>query len=388
MRRLLAAACAVLLTATLGALAAPAAGATPATAAAGTTASPGAVIDSGPLAEPLWSKLRPEAAAATRVKYWSTQTVGGRNRAVQVTGAVFVPKGKRPDGGWPVLSWTHGTVGIHNSCAPSRNPRSDRDAAYLKHWLKQGYAVVSTDYAGLGSPGVHPYLDGRTAAFGAADMVRAARAVTPALARKWAVIGQSQGGHATLFTTILAAEYAPELDFRGGVATGPPSNIELLVSAANPLVPDLQSPELTTYFVYILSGLRTARPDFDVDSYLSEFGKRVVADGERLCYDAMYERVTGVPLGKLLRKPLTDPRFYAALRSVVGVPVSGYDRPFFIGQGAADTAVLAPLTVKLTSELTANGQPVTLRLYPTDHSGTMAASLPDSTPYVAGLFAD
>lgn len=378
MRRLLAAACA----AALAVLAAPV---VPSALAAG---HPGTVIDSAPLAGPLWSKLKPEAAAAKRVTYWSTQTVGGENRAVRVTGAMFLPAGKKPAGGWPVLSWAHGTVGLHDDCAPSRNPRSERDAAYLKHWLKQGYAVVSTDYAGLGTPGIHPYLDGRTAAFGTVDMVRAARAVKPSLARKWAVIGQSQGGHATLFTTNLAAEYAPELDFRGGVATGPPSNLEYIVSAANPLLPDLQSPDLTTYFVYILSGLRTARPDFDVDSYLSDFGKEVLADGERLCYDEMYERVKGVAMGKLLRKPLTDSKFIAALRSVAGVPTSGYDRPFFIGQGALDLAVWAPLTVKLTGELTVNGQPVTLRVYPSDHSGTMAASLPDSTPFLAAQFTD
>lgn len=373
MRRLLAAVCAAVLVV----LAAPA---TPVLAAA---PRPGSVISASPLPKPLWSKLAPEAAAATRVTYWSTQQVGGVARRVQVTGAVFVPKGKKPRAGWPVLSWTHGTVGIHDSCAPSRTPRSDRDAAYLKHWLAQGYAVVSSDYAGLGTAGVHPYLDGRTAAFGAIDMVRAARSATTGLARKWAVIGQSQGGHAALFATTMATEYAPELDFRGGVATGPPSNLELLLSAGNPLLPDLRFPDLTTYFAYILSGLRTARPDFDVDSYLSDFGKELVDAGERLCYDAMIERVDGVPLGKLLRKPLTDPKFYAALRDVVGVPVTGYDRPFFIGQGALDLAVFAPLTVKLTTELVANGQPVTLRVYPSDHSGTMAASLPDSTPFLA-----
>ncbi len=73
---------------------------------------------------------------------------------------VFVPQGTPPEGGWPVLSWAHGTVGLGDACAPSRNPRSQRDANYLGHWLSQGYAVVATDYIGLGTPGVHPYLQG------------------------------------------------------------------------------------------------------------------------------------------------------------------------------------------------------------------------------------
>jgi len=375
MRRILAA-CAVALV-VLAAPAVPAAAAEP----------PGTVISSAPLAEQLWSKLKPEASSATQLEYWSTQWVNGENYAVKVTGALFVPAGQTPAGGWPVLSWAHGTVGIGDDCAPSRTERSDRDAAYLKHWLKQGYAVVSTDYAGLGSPGVHPYLDGKTAAYSTIDMVRAAQELEPSLAGKWAVIGQSQGGHATLFTTNLAAEYAPEQDFRGGVATGPPSQLEYIVSLANPLVPDPQFPDLTVYFVYMLSGLRTARPDLNVDSYLSEFGKQVVAEGEQLCYDAMYERLKGVPLGKIVSKPLTDPVFFEAIRSVMEVPTKGYERPFFIAQGAVDLAVWAPLTTKLAGELTLNMQPLTFRVYSSDHSGTMAASLPDTTPYLAQLLA-
>lgn len=347
---------------------------------------PGTVISSTPLASSLWTKLKPEAVAAKRLAYWSTQMRGDRGRAVQVTGAVFLPSGTKPKGGWPVLSWAHGTVGIGDSCAPSATVRSDRDAAYLKHWLKQGYAIVATDYAGLGTPGTHPYLDGRTAAFGTIDMIRAAQDAVPSLAEKWVVIGQSQGGQATLFTTNLAKEYAPELDFRGGVATGPPSQLEYVVSLANPAVPDVQQPGLTVFFAYILSGLRTARPDLDVDSYLSELGKQIVADGEKLCYDEMEQRVKGVSIGSMLSKPLTDPTFFAAIRSVMGVPTSGYDRPFFIAQGATDTTVWPPLTGKLVTELMLNMQPVTARLYPSDHSGTMAASLPDTTPYVAELF--
>ena len=48
---------------------------------------------------------------------------------------------------------------------------------YLTNWLSQGYAIVATDYVGLGTPGIHAYLDGPSAAHSVIDMVRAARAV-------------------------------------------------------------------------------------------------------------------------------------------------------------------------------------------------------------------
>ena len=37
-----------------------------------------------------------------------------------MSGTLTVPKGKAPKGGWPVIAWAHGTTGIADSCAPSR----------------------------------------------------------------------------------------------------------------------------------------------------------------------------------------------------------------------------------------------------------------------------
>jgi Secretory lipase len=132
----------------------------------------------------------PGAAKAMRISYTST---GFDGRPTIVTGAVFVPPGAAPKHGWPVLAWAHGTVGIADVCAPSANPRSARDAAYLSAWLDAGYAVVSTDYEGLGTPGPHQYLNGRSEAFGTIDSVRAARKLHLDLGRRWLAAGQRAG---------------------------------------------------------------------------------------------------------------------------------------------------------------------------------------------------
>ena len=84
-----------------------------------------------------------------------------RGRDVPVSGQLVVPRGRPPAGGWPVVSWAHGTTGIADSCSPTRtNALGGYDHALLQGWLKAGYAVVRTDYAGLGTPGDHPYLIG------------------------------------------------------------------------------------------------------------------------------------------------------------------------------------------------------------------------------------
>ena len=93
-----------------------------------------------------------------------------------VSGTVAIPKGKAPKGGWPVVTWAHGTVGIADVCAPSRSAMpANYDSPLLKRWLKAGYAVVRTDYEGLGTPGEHPYLIGDSEGRSVLDMVRAAR---------------------------------------------------------------------------------------------------------------------------------------------------------------------------------------------------------------------
>lgn len=339
----------------------------------------GAVLSSAALPKELWI---PGTERAYRVTYLSP---GPSGRLLPTTGAVFVPKGPAPRGGRPMISWAHGTVGLGDSCAPSTAGRSQRDLDYLAHWMSQGYAIAATDYSGLGGPGVHPYLDGRTAGRNVTDMVRAARRVDPSLGRRWVAMGQSQGGHAALVTASLATRYAGELDFRGAVATGAPSNLAAVFSLASPYLPKI--PFAATYTTYLLAGLRAARPGFDVDRYLTPEGRAAVRDAETLCYADQARRMTGLSIADLLSRPLFDADFHDTASAVTDVPVQGYDRPLFIAQGSRDTDVPMPLSWKLVADLSANGVEHTYKIYPgADHSATMKASLPDTTPFVARLF--
>lgn len=92
-------------------------------------------------------------------------------------------------------------------------------------------------------------------------------------------------------------------------------------------------------------------------------------------------------VGDLFGKPLNQiPNFHGLLVDYMGVPTSGYDRPLFIGQGLTDIDVPAPSAFSLVAALTANGEPVTFKTYPTDHSGTLVDSQADTIPFVRGLF--
>jgi dipeptidyl aminopeptidase/acylaminoacyl peptidase len=122
-----------------------------------------------------------------------------------------------------VASWAHGTSGLADTCAPSKDPGVVSGTPYLRELLDAGFAVVATDYEGLGTPGLHPYLVGESEGRSVLDAARAAAALPDAGASSNVIVyGHSQGGHAVLFAGELAPSYAPDLNLLGVAAGAPP----------------------------------------------------------------------------------------------------------------------------------------------------------------------
>ena len=86
--------------------------------------------------------------------------------------------------------------------------------------------VVAPDYPGLGSAGIHPFLIGEDTARSVIDGERAACATRGAAAgSRYAVWGESQGGHAALWTAQASRAYAPDLTLVEAAAAAPPTNL-------------------------------------------------------------------------------------------------------------------------------------------------------------------
>ena len=188
-----------------------------------------------------------------------------------------------------------------------------------------------------------------------------------------------------MFTARSATAYAPELDYRGAVATGVPSNLENLLPLAGPYIPALPLEGTTVYVAFVLAGVRATEPRLDIDSYLTPFGIETLDRVENLCYGEADALLRGVSIGQILARPLQDPPVVAAIRRMLAIPTSGYDRPIFIGQGLTDTDVPAPLTAKFAAELMLNGVNLVFRMYPRAHIETVTDSLPDTTAFVRQL---
>lgn len=177
----------------------------------------GTMISAEPVVE------TPGGMQAWRVSYW---TRNEENRPIRATGMVVAPREAEPRQPRKVLAWTHGTWGVVESCAPSASPSFWTNTAALDAVTRRGYVVVAPDYPGLGSSGPHAYLAGRETARSVLDAVRAAREIPGAYAgRDFAVWGESQGGHAALWTASEARRYAPDLRLVGTAAAAPPTDL-------------------------------------------------------------------------------------------------------------------------------------------------------------------
>ncbi|WP_234036872.1 alpha/beta hydrolase family protein [Rhodococcus sp. P-2] len=173
--------------------------------------------------------------AAQRVVYRTLRTA---DRWGDSSGSVFLPEGEPPAGGWPVISYAHGTLGSADQCAPSSTGFGPGEIEPIERWLREGYAVVATDYSGLGTDGVLAYLDGHAAGANAVDIVRAAHELYGnVLSPRWMVAGLSEGGHAAYFAGHEASSRAPELDFRGSVVVAGPTHMEGLFPLAGRCFP-------------------------------------------------------------------------------------------------------------------------------------------------------
>ncbi|KAA1430338.1 alpha/beta hydrolase family protein [Mycolicibacter arupensis] len=330
------------------------------------------------------------AAKAFRILY---ATQDQHDRPAVSTAAVFVPHGAPPAGGWPVIAWAHGTVGLGDDCTPSARPRSARDNEYLSHWLDQGYVVVGTDYAGLGTPGLMSYLNSVAEAHAVIDSVRAVHQMDLPLSPKWAIVGQSQGGGAAINSAWWATRLSAGtgLDYRGVVATGTPANTERVVLEAGPdLPPRPVPPAAISYTAYIVAALREGLPAIPFDRVLTPRGRELADQAETVCKPELDRQVAGTRLDELFSAPVASLEGIGpALDGFMGTPTDGYDRPIFLGHGLLDTDVPPQSTQTLYQQLVDHHQDVELHIYrDQDHSGTVLASMPDSTRFLHRIMTD
>lgn len=339
---------------------APSAGAPP--------AAPGTLLATAPFDRGL-----PPGARAWRILY-VTGTGNGTPAVASAVVLVPIAPAARPR---PVVAWAHGTTGIVASCAPSLFKQPFPFVPALSKVIERGWAVVATDYIGLGvtgPAGVHPYLMGPDEAHAVLDAVRAAHHLTGAeLSDQVLVWGHSQGGHAALWTGIVAPSYAPELRIAGVAALAPGSDLPQQVRRTQ----DTLAGRLIDS--YIVTAYSELYPDVHFDAAVRLGARQLARDIARRCLDGrrMLASVAEAHLlgGSIFAADPSTGALGARLRQ--NVPDGHIAAPLLIAQGLDDPLVLADVQTAFVADRCRAGQALTYLTYPgRDHLSLIAPNSP------------
>lgn len=171
-------------------------------------------------------------AQAWKVRY-VTRDVNGLSH--ECSGLIIASDSEGKDR--PIMTWCHGTTGLGDAACPSapQDPACNLNLYFtaqsthqidfgvpgLQDFIDAGWVVVSTDYQGLGTKGMHQYMVNRTNALDAVFIAHAARKLEVGAGTKMGCIGWSQGGGAAAAVAELDEADYGDLDLVGTVTMSP-----------------------------------------------------------------------------------------------------------------------------------------------------------------------
>ncbi|HWL43656.1 MAG TPA: lipase family protein [Ilumatobacter sp.] len=314
----------------------------------------------------------PENAQAWLIMY-STQTSLGAPTVA--TAVVLAPK-ELPSGPRPLVAWTHGTVGIDRRCAPSLSdgPFADLPIGPL---LDNGWVMVATDYAGMGTVGASSYLIGTGQAYSTLDSIRAAKQMPElSLSDDTAIWGHSQGGHAALWTGILADTYAPEIMIDGVAALSPATDLPAMSKAVQGQLGGALGS------AYVITAYSETYDDVHFDDYVRPGASVEVREASKRCLSdpaLLMSIITSLPATQSVFS--ADPTTGAAGRRLVeNTPSALITAPLLVAQGTGDEVIPFSITEDWVAQRCAAGQHLEFVPYPDlTHMGVLQpdSGLPD-----------
>ncbi|WP_436897854.1 alpha/beta hydrolase [Acinetobacter gyllenbergii] len=313
-------------------------------------------------------------AVAAESSVMTYKMLGQNGKETMATTLLFVPGGPTPAGGWKIVAWAHGTTGVADQCAPSRNITNPVIQGMISQFLEAGYVVVAPDYEGLGEPSgreLHPFLNVKSEAYSITDAVVAARSYLAEqgklVSRQWMTVGHSQGGQAALG----AAQYESraKLDYKGTIAVAPASNLTAILALGNASVENApieqkigMYSQLDTFTALIAAGLRNLTPSFSYSDVFKTPTNEIARQAESDCYDVLGQKFGAAMLdyasknnNSLTNYPRTQTNFMTVplvktfLETDSQPAQVKLSQPVVIYQGAKDTTVPKGATDALVS---------------------------------------
>jgi len=327
----------------------------------------GTVIRSRPI-------TAPEGARGWRVLYHSRSDAGDD---IAVSGMVFAPAGDPPREGRPVVAWAHGTTGIADACAPTRSSNPALTIPWVRDLLDAGYVVAATDYEGLGTAGIHPYLVGASEARSVLDSIRAARRLPTGASKDAVVFGHSQGGHSALFAGEIAKDYAPGIRLRG-IAAGSP-----VASPGDFVDHTVGSSGTLAFMVLGALGYQATYPELAAEPVLTTEGAARAAVAERGCVREVMDAFEGSSAGEVFEAGARTAALDARLReNAAGLRRSAV--PVLYWQGEDDDLTPLDLAAAYAGRACRKGTRLDYRIYAgTNHVTVLEAAHDDVLEFFA-----
>jgi len=322
-------------------------------------------------------------ASAWQILYLSTTAQGA---PTAVSGTVIVPTTAAYDGVRPVVAYAAGTQGWGPQCAPSEEIAAgnfDEEFA-VNNLLAKGWAVVVTDYPGLGTPGPEEYNVGIPEGYAVLDSLRAATRLPDAglsASAPMGIEGYSQGGGAGGWAAQEHATYAPDLNLKGVAIGGTPANLQAVASNING----------TVFFAFLAgtaSGFSAAYPSLDLNASLTSAGQTAIAQLNTMCQIPALvtyadKTIQDYTVGGV--NPISDPAWQAALNAnnLGGIKP---DLPVFETHGLLDEVIPYSVEQTLHNQWCAMGVTDQLTGYVGDHVLTALEDQTDVVNWLDGRF--
>lgn len=318
---------------------------------------------------------------AWRILYHSRGPTGAD---IAVSGIVVAPAGAAPARGRKVIVYGHATVGIADRCAPSSYTNPLTAIIDSSQLLGAGYAVVATDYPGLGTPGTHPLYVAGGEGRAMLDAARAARSLpTIGAGAETVLLGYSQGGQAALAAGALAASYAPDLHVHGVFAAAPVVDVPATLRTMN-------AHSGAGYTLQATLGDAAVDPRADADRVLTAAGRNLARQAADECSGTILDEADQLAYDQIFS---TDPIRTSPFREDFAAQAAATQRagmpPLDIVQGGADVTVPPPATATAVRRLCALHNTVRYTTYPAaNHATVIPASVIAMMGWIADRFAD
>ncbi|OQE13309.1 hypothetical protein PENFLA_c050G05813 [Penicillium flavigenum] len=336
----------------------------------------------------------PKGTTAYRFQYVSKDLDG---KKIPVTGFIAFPYASRLNGHvYPAIAYGHGTSGVFRGCAPSAMPSLYEYGSWA-FLISRGYAVVATDYAGLGNNyTAHQYQASPAQAHDLYYSIAAARKLFGhALTDEWMSVGHSQGGGAAwaLAESSLLHEDPLSLGrYLGTVAQAPGVRLRDMALAA--IQASSSSDPASARGVlaeagWLVLGLRSILPN-DPQTWLQpKFRKRLeLATLSQACYASMRSLVADLDITDFAN--ISDPSLHLVLEKMQDITARGESKspqPIFIVQGLSDVSVLPQVVETAYNASCQSGNEVHIQTYPgIDHDPVIPASAPSFLQWIDDRF--